>query len=104
MPHEGGLERDGADPLAPGLDQVLRSILDVDRRAFVDRHNVARLEPPIVGEPIAAVVAVVVRRGDPWTANLELAHGLAIPSDEAVAVPCPDLDKGRRAPLFRPLL
>ena len=62
MAHQRALERDRADPLAARLDQVLRPILHLHGRRRVDRHDVAGLEPAVVGEAIAGVGAVVVAR------------------------------------------
>src|SRR5262249_36500113 len=57
MPHQCGLERDRADPLAAGLDQILVTVLNAHRRPFVDGDDVAGSEPTIFGKTIAAVVA-----------------------------------------------
>src|SRR5437762_3174368 len=53
MAHQRALERDAADPLAAALAEIFRSILNRDRHVRVDRHDIARLEPPIVCKAIA---------------------------------------------------
>src|SRR5207247_10656384 len=84
--HQGVLERDGADPLATRLDEILRAILHVHGAALVDRDDVAGLEPAVLGEAIAAVVAFEIRPGDPWTARLQPTHRLPVPRHAAVFV------------------
>src|SRR5207253_10847724 len=77
--HERVLERDRADPLAPGLDEVLGAILDLDVAARVDGDDVAGAEPAIRREAVRRVRALVVRASDPGTAYLELTHRLPVP-------------------------
>src|SRR5436190_2131954 len=105
MAHQRALERDAANPLAAGLDDVLRSILHLNRAALVDGHDVAGLEPPVVGEPVRAVGTVVVRARNPWSPDFELAHRLAVPGDERALIAArADLDERRRPSLFRAVL
>ena len=86
MRHQRVLELDRRDPLAAGLDHVLRAILDLDVAARVDRHDVAGLEPAVVGPALRLLGRVVVRRGDPRAAHLELAHRLAVPRQHVAVV------------------
>ncbi len=67
-----------ADPLAAGLDDVLRAVGDAHVALGVDGHDVAGLEPAVLREAVLALVAEV-RRRDPRAAHLELAHRLAVP-------------------------
>src|SRR5262249_30682055 len=89
-----------ADPLAAGLDQILVTVLNAHRRPFVDGDDVAGSEPTIFGKTIAAVVALIVARSDPWASYLELAHRLAVPRDETVLVSGADFNEWRRTPLL----
>src|SRR5206468_1605107 len=99
--HERVLERDRADPLAPGLDQVLGAILDLDVAARVDGDDVAGAEPAIRREPVRRLRAFVVRASDPWTAHFELPHRLPVPGHLVPRiVPGADLDERHRVPLL----
>ena len=80
--HERVLERDRRDPLAARLDEVLRAVLDLDVAVRLDRDDVAGLEPAVVGPAVARLRRVVVRRRDPRSAHLELAHRGAVPGHE----------------------
>ena len=46
--HQAVLERDGGDPLAAGLDDVLRAVRDPHEAVGVDRGDVARAQPAVV--------------------------------------------------------
>ena len=112
MAHERVLERDRRDPLAAGLDDVLRPVLDPDEAAGMERHDVARHEPAVVRPAIGLVGRVVVAGRDPRPADLELAHRLVVPRDlVAVGVLRAQLDERERnalhldvVELLRPLL
>ena len=75
-----------ADPLAAGLDHVLRAIRDPHVALGVDRDDVAGLEPAVVGEAVGLLAALEVARRDPGAAHLELAHRLAVPRSTAALV------------------
>src|SRR6267378_3699135 len=77
--HERVLERDRADPLAPGLDEIFGAVLDLDVAAGIDGDDVAGTEPAVRGETVRRLRALVVRAGDPRTAHLELTHRLTVP-------------------------
>src|SRR5206468_2981198 len=99
--HERVLERDRADPLAAGLDEVLGAVLDLDVAARVDGDDVAGAEPAVRRETIRRLRTPVVRASDPGTAHLELTHRLPVPWHLALCVvPGPDLDERHRIPLF----
>src|SRR5215211_4804818 len=92
--HDRVLELDRRDPLAARLDHVLRAILDHDEAARVHRHDVAGLEPAVVGPAIRLLGRVVVAGRHPGAADLELAHGLAVPRNlVAVEVAHAQLDE-----------
>src|SRR5439155_3727180 len=100
--HERVLERDRADPLAPGLDEVLGAILDLDVAARVDRYDVAGAEPAIRRETVRRPRALVVSASDPGTAHFELTHRLPVPGHLLPrVVPGADLDERHRVPLLR---
>src|SRR5256714_11229428 len=99
--HERVLERDRADPLAPGLDEVLGAILDLDIAARVDGDDVAGAEPAIRRETVRRFRASVVRASDPGTAHFELTHRLPVPGHLVPrVVPGADLDERHRVPLL----
>src|SRR5438309_4273833 len=99
--HERVLERDRADPFAPGLDEVLGAILDLDVPARVDGDDVAGAEPPVGREPVPRLGALVVRASDPGTAHLELTHRLPVPGHLATRIaPRANLDEWHRVPLL----
>jgi hypothetical protein len=92
--HEGVLQRHRGDPLAAGLHHVLGAVGDAHVPVGVERHHVARLEPPVGGELLRPLVAHVAR-GHPRAAHLELAHGLAVPGEDlALVVDVAHLDEG----------
>src|SRR5690606_15157906 len=68
-----------ADPLAAGLDDVLRAVPQPDVAVRVDRGDVAGLEPTVLGERLGGALVVVVAGGDPRAADLQLAGGLPVP-------------------------
>src|SRR5215208_5389167 len=99
--HDRVLERHRGDPLAAGLDDVLRAVLDLDVAPLLDRDDVARFEPAVVGPPVGLRVVLVVAGRDPGAAHLELAHRLAVPRDDGpVLVDGTDLDERRRRSLL----
>src|SRR5262245_60193896 len=55
------LERDRRDPLAAGLDHVLRAVLDLDEAGRCDRDDVAGLEPAVVRPAVRLLGRLVVR-------------------------------------------
>src|SRR5437588_4586391 len=62
---------------------------------LIDHHDIARLEPAVVGELVGAMTAPV-SRGDPRAADLELAHRFVVPGDQlAVVAARAYLDEGR---------
>ena len=84
VPHQRVLERDGRDPLAAGLDEVLGAVLDLDVAVGVDRDDVAGLEPAVVRPAVGRVRGVEVGRGDRRAAHLELAHASRRPRGRAL--------------------
>src|SRR5205823_7380308 len=90
------LELDGRDPLATGLDHVLRAVLDLDEATRVDRDDVAGAEPAVLRPAVRGLGRVVIRRGDPGSAHLELAHRLSVPRHVLVAGADADLDERER--------
>src|SRR5207253_7044231 len=84
--HERVLERDRADPLAPGLDEVLGAILDLDVASRVDGDDVAGSEPAISRETVRRLRSPLVRASDPRTAHLELTHRLPAPGHRVARV------------------
>ena len=60
--HQRVLERDGRDPLAARLDEVLGAVLHLDVAVGMDRDDVAGLEPAVVRPAVGRVGRVVVRR------------------------------------------
>src|SRR5205807_5928091 len=50
--HERVLERDRADPLAAGFDEIFRAVLDLDVAARIDGDDVAGAEPAIRCESV----------------------------------------------------
>src|SRR6185436_35039 len=77
MRHRDVLEVDRADPLAAGLDHVLRAVGDLDIAVRVDGAHVPGREPAVF-ERIAAL-ALEVALDHPGPAHLQVAEGLAIP-------------------------
>src|SRR5207253_7032878 len=72
MPAGRVLQRNGADPFATGLDEVLRPIDDRKVAVRIDRGDVAGLEPPFTVERVAGALEIaggVPRRLDPEMAD-----------------------------------
>src|SRR5207244_8121313 len=83
------------------LDQVLRTVLDLDVTASVDRDDVAGAEPAVRGEAVGRLGALVVGASDPGTAHLELTHRPPVPGHLVPrVVPGADLDERHRIPLL----
>src|SRR5918999_2592938 len=91
--HEGVLEGDRGDPLSPALYEVFGSVLDLHVPHRIYGDDVTGSEPAIVCELLAPLLGVEVGPRDPGTLDLQLAHRLSIPRDEALITPRPDLDK-----------
>src|SRR5207245_1826312 len=99
--HDQVLELDARDPLAAALDDVLRPIRDLHVAVGVDRHHVAGTEPTVV-ERLRRASIIVVGRGDPRPAYLELADAGAVPRQRlAGVVHHADLHAGERWTLLR---
>src|SRR5438094_694715 len=79
MVHDHRLDVDGRDPLAAGLDEVLRAVGDLHVALGIDGCDVARAEPAVGGEAVDRLGIVVVGADDPRPAHLDLAHALAVP-------------------------
>src|SRR6267378_4168100 len=77
--HERVLERDRADPLAAGLDEIFGAVLDLDVAARIDGDNVAGAEPAIRGESVRGLRALVVRASSRCAVPGSLAHPLPVP-------------------------
>src|SRR3989441_12731526 len=77
--HDQVLDVHARDPLAARLDQVLGPVGDLDVALGVDRGDVPGAEPTVRREAVRRLEVVVVRRDDPGTAHLELAHARPVP-------------------------
>src|SRR4051794_41575114 len=103
MSHYLVFEVDRGDPLAAGLDDVLRAVGDLGVTAFVHRADVAGAQPAVV-EALGRGI-LIIRCGDPRAAHLDLADRSAVPWQlVALIVGEPHLDSGKgaaglRAPL-----
>ena len=75
---------DRRDPFAAGLDDVLGAIRQRDEALRVDAADVAGPKPPVV--ELRRIGVLIVGTGDPWTANLDLAHGLTVVGQHAACV------------------
>src|SRR5687767_7175781 len=96
MGHERVLEVDGRDPFAARLDHVLRSVLDLNEALRMHGHDVAGLEPAVVGPAVGLRVVLVVARRDPGAPDLELAHRLLVPRHVLAFGADADLDERQR--------
>ena len=85
MRHQLVLQLDRRDPLAAGLDEVLRAVDEAHLAALVHRRHVARAQPAVVGEALGGARVVVVGRGDPVAAGLQLAARRAVARRRAPA-------------------
>src|SRR5947209_10327295 len=103
MPHEMVFKLHRRDPLAAGLDDVLRAIGDLDETQGIDAAHVAGAQPAVV-EALRRQV-FIIGAGDPGAAHLDLADRLAVPRQlGAGAVGVIDeahLDAGEDAPRLR---
>jgi hypothetical protein len=79
MADEGVFHVDGADPLAAGLDQILRAIGDFQITLAVDGRNVARVVPPVFRPSIAFLGLPVEATRHPSAAHVELSGRPAVP-------------------------
>src|SRR5262245_33008991 len=86
MAHERILEIDGADPLAARLDHVFAAVHQAYAAIGVDRGHVAGAEPAVGGPAILGAGRVVIFASDPGAADLQFAHGLAIPGSNALII------------------
>src|SRR5262249_15326419 len=99
MAHDRVLELDRRDPLPAALDDVLGAVGDLDVAVGIDVDDVAGAEPPVV-ERLRRARVLVVARGDPGTAHLELADALTVPGKlRAVLADDPPLDARYRSAL-----
>src|SRR5660397_157474 len=69
---EGVLQRLGADPLTPRLDQVLGPIGYADVAVLVYGHHVAGAEPAVVGPLTASLWLVEIIAGHPGSTHMQL--------------------------------
>ena len=99
--HQRGLEGDGTDPLPAGLDQVLCAVSQLDTPLLPDGHDVAGLEPAVIGEPCVGTAGVEILSRDPRTAHFELAHRFAVPDGQTLIGARPHFDKRQRGALHR---
>src|SRR6185503_13234650 len=97
--HRDVLEVDRADPLAAGLDHVLRAIGDLDVAIGIDRAYVAGRKPSHA-QGIAAL-ALEIALDHPRSAHLQVAELLAVPGQLAsVFVDDAEIHAEDRAPLL----
>ena len=101
MGHDDVLEVDRGDPLAAGLDDVLRAVGDAEVAEFVEGAHVAGSQPP-VAELLRCFVQVI-GPGDPRTADFDLADRLAVGAGhdriaDGILGDDPELDTGQDAP------
>ena len=75
--HRKVLDLDRGDPLAAGLDHVLRTVGQLHESVRVDRADVARAEPSVFVDDLTAL-AFEVARDDPVAAHLQLADRDAV--------------------------
>src|SRR5687767_1128799 len=93
------LQVDGADPLAAGLDHVLRAVGDLDVAVGIDGAHVAGRKPAVL-QWIAAL-ALEVTLDHPGPAHLQIAEGFPVPGQlAAVLVDDAQVDAEDRAPLL----
>src|SRR5215203_4565369 len=87
--------------LAPALYQVLVAVLYLDEAMLVYGDDIAGLEPAVLSELLGAFFGVEVALGYPGAADLQLAHGLAVPRNEILLfVASPHLDERDRGSLL----
>src|SRR3954464_3780488 len=99
------LERDRRDPLAAGLDHVLRTILDLNEPARIDRDDVAGPEPAVARPAIGCVGRLVIRRRDPRPAHLQPPYRAAVPRQLVLElVADAKLDERERQALLREVI
>src|ERR1022692_1207679 len=82
--HQGVLQFHGGDPLAAGLDYVLRPVGEPHEAEPVDGADVAGTQPAV--PELGRVVILVVRPGHPGAAALDLAARLAVVRQHLAAV------------------
>ena len=86
MSHQLVLQVHAADPLAAGLDQVLRTILDHHHAQRVDGRDVPGVEPAVALRGCRGCRIVVVAAGDPCPAHHEPARLAGAPRQLAALV------------------
>src|SRR5207244_10539867 len=97
-------ELDGGDPLATGLDHVLRAVGDLDGSAAVGGGDVPRAQPACI-ELLVARLVLEVARGDPRSAHLDLSRRVPVPGHlAAVVAHQPQLHPRQRTALAGPLV
>src|SRR5713101_234786 len=84
MRHQLPFELHRRDPLAARLDDILGAVGDADVPVVRDTRDVAGTQPTMV-ELLGRGIAVV-RRGDPRTPHLDLAHRLPVPGQHGAVV------------------
>ncbi len=100
MIHRRVLDVDRADPLTPGLDEVLDPVGDLYVALWVDRSDVAGREPAVLREPRFIVLEVAV--DNPRAQDLELSECDAVVRGAiSFLVHDADLDPKRRTPFLR---
>ena len=103
--HDLVLQLDRADPLAAGLDQVLRAVDEPEAAVAVDGRDVAGAQPAVVGELRAAALAAVVlasRSTGPRPASRRWrssSHGCGL---AGAGIDDPQVHERHRLPLPRP--
>ena len=75
---------DRRNPFTAGLDDVLGAVGQRDEALRIDAADVPGSKPAVV--ELRRIGILVVRTGDPRTANLYLAHGLTVVGQHAARV------------------
>jgi hypothetical protein len=97
-------QHDRADPLTAGLDQVLRTVRDLDVAVRVNRRNLAGLQPTL-GIVRSGVIAFgpVITAAHPVALGQQLSLALAIPRQlAAIAAADLQVDAVEGAALLEP--
>jgi hypothetical protein len=95
MAHQRVLQVDRADPLAAGLDEVLRPVGDAHVAVRVHARHVAGAKPAVLGKALGSVDAVIAA-GDERALHLHFADRLAVPRRDALLAHDAQVDQGNR--------
>ena len=95
MGHQCIFQVKRTNPLSSRLDQVFCAIRDFQVSVLVEHTDVAGPKPAVIGPLILFFRQVVIARGHPCTAQLDFAHGLAVPRHLTVLAHDPELGQRR---------